>query len=74
IHAAIDDHTRLAYAEIHPDEKGPTAAAFLLRAAGFFNAQGIRTIERIITDNAFAYRKSAAFKAAAAQLGAEQRF
>ncbi|MEV7133543.1 IS481 family transposase [Arthrobacter sp. NPDC093128] len=74
IHAAIDDHSRLAYAEIHPDEKGPTAAAFLLRAAAYFKAQGIRTIERIITDNAFAYRKSAAFKAAAAQLGAEQRF
>lgn len=74
VHAAIDDHTRLAYAEIHPDEKGTTAAAFLLRAAGFFRAKGIRKIERIITDNAFAYRKSTAFKAAAAQIGARQQF
>lgn len=74
IHAAIDDHTRLAYAEIHPDEKGGTAAASLLRAAAFFQTQGIRKIQRVITDNAFAYRKSAAFKAAAAQLGAQQRF
>lgn len=74
VHAAIDDYTRLAYAEILPDEKGTTAAAFLLRAAGFFRAKGIRKIERILTDNAFAYRKSAAFKAAAAQIGAQQRF
>jgi transposase InsO family protein len=74
IHAAIDDRSRLAYAEIHPDEKGATAAGFLLRAAAYFKARGIRTIERIITDNAFAYRKSAAFKAAVAQLNAEQRF
>lgn len=74
IHAAIDDYTRFAYAQIHPDEKGTTAAAFLLRAAGFFKARGIGKMERIITDNAFAYRNSAAFKAAAAKLGAEQRF
>ncbi|WP_074591616.1 IS481 family transposase [Arthrobacter cupressi] len=74
IHAAIDDRTRLAYAEIHPDEKGTTAAGFLLRAAEFFKAQGIGKIERIITDNAFAYRNSTAFKTAAAQIGAQQRF
>lgn len=74
IHAAIDDHTRLAYAEIHPDEKGTTAAGFLLRAAAFFKTQGIGKIERIITDNAFAYRNSNAFKTAATQIGAQQRF
>jgi len=74
IHAAIDDHTRLAYAEILPDEKGTTAAGFLLRAAAFFKTQGIGEIERIITDNAFAYRNSTAFKTAATQIGAQQRF
>ncbi|WP_209742775.1 MULTISPECIES: IS481 family transposase [Micrococcaceae] len=74
IHAAIDDRSRLAYAEIHPDERGATAAGFLLRAAAYFKARGIRRIERIITDNAFACRKSAAFKAAVAQLNAEQGF
>jgi transposase InsO family protein len=74
VHAVIDDHSRLAYAEIHDDEKGATAAAVLLRAADFFARNGISRIERVISDNAFAYRYSAAFKAAVAQIGAEQRF
>lgn len=74
VHAVIDDHSRLAYAEIHDDEKGATAAAVLLRAAEFFGRNGISRIERVISDNAFAYRNSAAFKAAVAQIGAEQRF
>ena len=74
VHAVIDDHTRLAYAEIHADEKGPTAAGVLTRAAEFFARNGIPRIERVISDNAFAYRKSTAFKNAVAQLGAEQRF
>jgi transposase InsO family protein len=74
VHAAVDDHSRLAYAEILPDEKGATAAAFLLRAAAHFAAHGIARIERVLTDNAFAYRHSAAFKDAVATLGATQRF
>lgn len=74
VHAAVDDHTRLAYAEILPDEKGTTAAGFLLRAAEYFAAHGIARIERILTDNAYAYRNSADFKAAVASLGAGQRF
>lgn len=74
VHAAIDDHSRLAYAEILPDESGATSAAFLLRAAAFFAAHGIRRIERVITDNALAYRRSAAFAAAVRALGARQKF
>jgi transposase InsO family protein len=74
VHAAVDDHTRLAYAEIHPDEKGSTAARFLARAADYFKGHGIEKIERVIADNAFAYRKSAAFPAAVAALGATQKF
>jgi len=74
VHAVIDDHTRLAYAEIHDDEKGITAAGVLIRAAEFFASCGIPRIERIISDNAFAYRLSKDFKNAVAQLGAEQRF
>jgi transposase InsO family protein len=74
VHAAVDDHSRLAYAEILPDEKGATAAGFLRRTADYFAAHGITRIERIITDNAYAYRKSAQFRAAAAALGAQQRF
>lgn len=74
VHALVDDHTRVAYAEIHPDEKGATAAGFLRRAAAHFATCGITRIERVISDNALAYRKSAAFKAVVAELGAEQRF
>jgi transposase InsO family protein len=74
VHTAVDDHSRLAYAEIHNDEKGTTAAGFLLRAAAHFAAHGIPKIERVITDNAFAYRHSTAFRAAVADLGARQKF
>lgn len=74
VHAAVEDHTRLAYAEIHPDEKGTTAAGFLTRAAAYSKERGIKKIERVISDNAFAYRKSAAFPAAVAALGAKQKF
>ena len=65
VHCAIDDHTRLAYAEIHPDETGQTCAGFLTRAAAWFAAHGITRIERVMTDNAFAYRRSRALAAGA---------
>ena len=74
VHCAIDDHTRLAYAEIHPDEKGQTCAGFLTRAAAYFAAHGIDRIERVMTDNAFAYRHSWAWRDALAALGAQARF
>jgi len=74
VHAAIDDHTRLAYAEIHPDERTGTCAEFLRRAAAHFAALGIPTIERVMTDNAMAYRRGRAWHHALAELGAEPRF
>ena len=74
IHAVIDDNSRVCYAEIHDDEKGATAAGVLLRAADFFAAHGITRIERVISDNAFAYRKSTAFQDAVTHIGAVQRF
>lgn len=74
IHAAVDDHSRLAYAEILPDEKGATAAAFLLRAASYFAGRGIGAIERVLTDNAYAYRNSKNFRDAVASLNARQKF
>jgi transposase InsO family protein len=58
VHSLIDDHSRLAYSEILADEKGPTCAAFLARAMNYFAAHGITTIERLMTDNAWAYRFS----------------
>ncbi|WP_381802273.1 IS481 family transposase [Streptomyces niveus] len=70
VHSAVDDHTRLAYSEIHPDEKAATCAGFLTRAAAFFHTHGITRIERVLTDNAWSYRKSLAWKAVLADLRA----
>src|SRR5918995_4447641 len=50
VHVAIDDATRLAYAEVLPDEKAATATAFLGRALSFYARHGI-TVERVMTDN-----------------------
>lgn len=74
VHAAIDDHTRLAYAEIHPDEKTGTCAAFLQRAAAHFAQLGITRIERVMTDNAMAYRRGRAWHQTLNDLGAQARF
>jgi transposase len=54
IHSIVDDHTRLAYSEIHDDEKGETCAAFFERAIEFYKGHGI-TIERVMTDNHWSY-------------------
>lgn len=72
VHSLVDDHSRLAYSEILPDERGPTCAAFLLRAARYFAHHGIPTIERVMTDNASAYRWS--LRQIVADLGARQLF
>lgn len=56
-HTAIDDHSRLAYTELHPDEKAATVVAFTERAIAFFASHGI-TIERWQTDNAWTYTKN----------------
>ena len=74
VHSMVDDHSRLAYSEVLPDETGATSAAFLTRAAAYFAAHGIQSIERVITDNAFAYRNSQAFRDAVTALGARQKF
>jgi len=66
VHVAVDDHSRYAYAEALPDEKGVTAADFLVRAALAFAQVGI-AVERVITDNGGCYR-SHAFAAAADEL------
>jgi transposase InsO family protein len=54
VHIAIDDHSRLAYAEVLPDEKAQTAIGFLHRAVAFYRRHGI-TVERLLTDNGSAY-------------------
>lgn len=55
LHHAVDDHSRLAYSEIHPDQTKETAAAFWHRARAWFTARGI-TIRAVLTDNGNAYR------------------
>lgn len=60
IHAAVDDHSRVAYVEVHPDERGETCARFLARAAGFFAEKGVK-VHAVMTDNAMSYRRSDAF-------------
>jgi transposase InsO family protein len=55
LHVAIDDATRLVYAELLPDERGRTTARFLVRALRWFRAQGVR-VQRLLTDNGSAYR------------------
>ena len=57
VHIAIDDATRLAYAEVLPDEKASTAIAFLRRAIAFYARHGI-SVERVMTDNGSAYRSA----------------
>ncbi|SEO90799.1 Integrase core domain-containing protein [Actinacidiphila rubida] len=55
VHSAVDDHSRLAYSEILPDERQHTAIAFWTRAHAFFTALGI-TVERVLTDNGSCYK------------------
>jgi transposase InsO family protein len=54
VHALVDDHSRLAYAEIQPDEKAATVIAFLERGLAFYAEHGI-IAKRLMTDNAFTY-------------------
>ncbi len=54
VHIAIDDATRLAYAEVLSDESGRTAVGFLRRAGAFYARHGI-TVERVLTDNGSPY-------------------
>ena len=67
VHTVIDDHSRVAYAEIHDDEKADTAIGVLQRAVAWFADRGV-TVERVLSDNGSAY-KSHAWRDACAELG-----
>ena len=58
VHVCVDDHSRLAYAEVLPDEKAITAVGFLCRAVAFYASHGI-SVQRLMTDNGAAYRSRA---------------
>jgi transposase InsO family protein len=56
-HALIDDHSRLAYVELHADERAETVTEFVARALGWFEAHGI-TAKRLMSDNAWSYTRN----------------
>ena len=67
VHVCVDDHSRIAFTDILPDEKAVSAVAFLTAAVAYYETLGI-TVERVMTDNGSCY-KSHAFKAACKALG-----
>ena len=67
VHTVLDDYSRVAYAEIHDDEKAVTAIAVLRRAVAWFAARGV-TVQRVLSDNGSAYT-SHAWRDACAELG-----
>jgi transposase len=71
LHVAVDDATRVAFVEVFSDDRAASCAAFLYNAHGFFAGLGV-TVERVLTDNAFSYRKKL-FPEAAARLGIKLR-
>jgi transposase InsO family protein len=72
VHVAIDDHSRLAYAEVLGDERASTAIGFLRRALAFFARHGVH-VERVMTDNGSAYRAHQ-HRLACQQLGLKHLF
>ena len=70
LHCVIDDRSRYAYVECHRDQGGETAAAVLGRAVEHLAALGMKTPEAVMSDNAFAYRRSNAFRKQLEALGA----
>jgi transposase InsO family protein len=70
LHCVIDDHSRYAYVEQHPDQGGETAAAVLERAIRHFAELGLKGPEAVMSDNALAYRRSNAIRAVIADHGA----
>jgi transposase InsO family protein len=70
VHSIIDDHSRVAYSEILPDETAATTAEFFARALDHLNKLGIEPIDALMTDNAWNYTRSHALAAQLDQLGA----
>jgi transposase InsO family protein len=74
VHSLVDDHSRLAYSEIHPDERAGTVADFYERAVAYFADHGIDRVERLMTDNAFSYRHGARLRDLLAAAGTRHIF
>jgi transposase len=67
-HAVVDDHSRLAYVELHRDERAATVTGFLERALRFYERHGI-TARRLMTDNAFSYVRNRTLRELLAERG-----
>ncbi len=72
LHVAIDDHSRVLYGELRPSDDAAACAAFLRRAVAWYGEHDVR-IERVLTDNAKAYRGHT-WRDACRELGIERRF
>ena len=70
VHSVVDDHSRFAYSEIHPDERAATCAGFFARAVRALADQGIARIEAVMTDNHWSYIHSNALAQLLGQIGA----
>jgi transposase InsO family protein len=67
-HAIVDDHSRLAYVELHPDERAATVVGFTRRALAWYAQRGIQA-QRLMTDNAWVYTRSPRLRALLADHG-----
>lgn len=74
VHVAVDDHTRLAYAEVLPNERATTCAQFLHRACQWFHDQHGVTVRRVLTDNAKSYRVGTDWAVVCSALQLRRRF
>jgi transposase InsO family protein len=71
-HAAVDDHSRLAFSELYPDERAESVLAFVEHALAFYRSHGI-TIRRILTDNAWSYTHNRALAELLAREGIQHK-
>lgn len=70
-HCVVDDHTRLAYVELHSADSAPAATATLRRAIAWMREQGCGPVQAVMTDNAMVYRHNRSFRELLAQHGAQ---
>ena len=73
VHSLLDDHSRLAYSELHPDERAATVTAFLERGLAFYASHGIQP-RRLLSDNAFVYRPNRSLRELLARAGVRHLF
>jgi transposase InsO family protein len=73
VHSLVDDHSRLAYSELHRDERAATVTAFVERGLAFYAAHGIEP-KRLLSDNAFVYRNNRSLRELLTKQTIQHRF